>query len=268
MDNITLITAYFKLDKNKYNSDYIDWMSNLLMNLDKNLIIFTSIDTYLLIKKLRENYKTKTFIIITTIEDFYNYKYLDYYKKDHERDHMNMKYPNLRNPSLYMIWNEKLKFVERGMNINPYKTSYFAWIDIGYVRNKIYIDKYLKKGFPNVENLKEDKIYMLNIDYTFTSEDFKDPFNQKFRYIDNKIGGGFIIGSEINLRKMIEEFYNNILITYMNNDYFIGEDQTLYTSLYLKNPEMIKLIRGDNDETTLPYCEMKWFYFLKFLTGV
>lgn len=266
MDDITLITAYFRINKNKYNTDYIEWMSNLLLNLDKNLIIFTSIDTYDLIKKLRENYKTKTFIIITSIEDFYNYKYIDYYKKDYARDHMNVKFPNLRIPELYMIWNEKLKFIEKSMDLNPYKTNYFTWIDIGYVRNKVYIEKYLKKGFPNVERLKEDKIYMLNIDYNFTEEDFKDPYNQKFRYIDNKIGGGFIIGNEKNLRKMIDEFYNVILIDYMKNDYFIGEDQTLYTSLYLKNPEMIKLIRGDNDETTIPYCEMKWFYFLKYLT--
>ncbi len=264
--DITIVTAYFRINKNKYNTDYIDWMSNFLLFLDKNLIVFTGIDTYEIIKKFRENYKSKTFIIVMSFEDFYNYKYLDYFNKDCQRDHMNMRYKDLRNPYLYMIWNEKLKFVERAMNLNPFKTTHFAWCDIGYVRNKIYIDKYLKNGFPNVSKLTEDKVYMLNIDYQFTNEDFKDPYDQKFRYIDNKIGGGFIIGNEKNLRKMIDEFYNTILIDYMKNDYFIGEDQTLYTSLYLKNPSLIKLIRGDNDETTLPFCEMKWFYFLKYLT--
>ena len=47
---------------------------------------------------------------------------------------------------------------------------------------------------------------------------------------------------------------------------FKSKQTHLYTSLYLKNPDMIKLIRGNNDETTIPYCEMKWFYFLKYLT--
>ena len=84
--------------------------------------------------------------------------------------------------------------------------------------------------------------------------------------IDNKIGGGFIIGTSKNLRKMIDEFYNVIIPEYMNRNYFLGEDQTLYTTLYLKRPDLIKLIRGDNDETTIPYCEFKWFYFLSFLT--
>lgn len=264
---LTMVTAYFQIKKNKYNTDYVDWMSNLLLHLDKPLIVFTGIETYDMIKKFRENYKSKTFIIVMSINEFYNYKYIEYFNKDFERDHMNVRYnKDLRNPYLYMIWNEKLKFLEKAIDINPFKSSHFAWCDIGYVRNKLYIDKYLKKGFPNISKMTEDKVYMLNIDYQFTDDDFKNPYDQKFRYIDNKIGGGFIIGNEKNLRKMIDEFYNTILIDYMKNDYFIGEDQTLYTSLYLKNPNLIKLIRGNNDETTLPFCEMKWFYFLKYLT--
>jgi len=39
MDDITLITAFIKIEKNKYNSDYIEWISNLLLNLNNNLII-------------------------------------------------------------------------------------------------------------------------------------------------------------------------------------------------------------------------------------
>ena len=262
MDDITLVTAYFRLNRNKYNTDYFDWMSNLLLNLNKNLIIFTDEFTEPTIKKLRENHKDKTLIIQMNLEEFHSVKYLDYFIKDYIRD----KYKNLRNPNLYMIWNEKLKFLEKSIDINPFKTSYFAWIDIGYVRNPVYINRYLNKGFPNVSKLTEDKVYMLNIDYKFTEDDFKDPYNKKYQMIDNKIGGGFIIGTSKNLRKMIDEFYNVIIPEYMNRNYFLGEDQTLYTTLYLKRPDLIKLIRGDNDETTIPYCEFKWFYFLSFLT--
>jgi hypothetical protein len=262
MNNITFVTAYFKFNQNKYNSNYFDWMSNLLLNLDNNIIIFTDKISKSVIEKLRDNYKDKTIIIEMKLEEFHSIKYLDYFIKDHLRD----KYRHIRNPNLYMIWNEKLKFVEKSIDINPFKTLYFAWIDIGYIRNPIYINRYLKNGFPNLNKLKEDKIYMLNIDYNFTEEDFKDPFNKKYQMIDNKIGGGFIIGNSINLKKMIDEFYNIIIPEYIKRDYFLGEDQTLYTSLYLKRPDLITIIRGDNDDTTIPYCEFKWFYFLKFLT--
>jgi len=260
-DNITIITGMIKIDKNKYNSNYIEWISNLLSNLDNNLIVFTSKEYYEIIKHLRLKFEKKTMIIIVSLENLYMYKYLDYLNKDLKRDHEN-KY---HNTSLYMIWNEKLKFIEKGIKINPFNTSYFAWCDIGYVRNPLYIDMYLK-NFPDIRKMKDDKIYMLNIDYNFTEDDFKDPYNEKYRYISNIIGGGFIIGRDENLRKMIDIYYNEIIPTYINKDLFIGKDQTLYVSLYLLYPSLIKLIKGSNDTHSIPFSELKWFYFLKYLS--
>ena len=259
--DITFITAFIKIKKNKYNSDYLNWISNLLLNLDNNLIIYTSIEYYDIIKELRSKYEDKTIIIIIKLEDFYMYKYIEYLKYDYERDHEK----DYHNTDLYLIWNEKLKFIEKGILLNPFKTSYFAWCDIGYVRNNIYIDKYLK-SFPNLSQLTEDKIYMLNIDYNFTIDDFLDPYNIKYRYISNIIGGGFIIGKENKLIEMINIYYNEIIPNYINKNLFIGKDQTLYVSLYLTYPLLIKLIRGYNDNYTIPYCELKWFYFLKYLS--
>jgi len=260
-EEITIVTAFIKLKKNKYNSDYKEWISNLLLNLNKNIIIFTSIEYYELIKSLREKYEDKTLIIIIKIEEFYMYKYKNYLIKDLERDHEK----NSHNIELYMIWNEKLKFIEKGINLNPFKTKYFAWCDIGYVRNKLYIDLYMK-NFPNIEKIKEDKIYMLNIDYNFNEEDFINSYSNKYRYISNIIGGGFIIGNIENLRKMINIYYNEIIPYYINNNLFIGKDQTLYVTLYLNNSSLIKLIKGNNDNYTIPYSELKWFYFLKYLS--
>ena len=262
MDDITLVTAIIKIEKNKYNSDYVDWISNLLLNVNKNMVIFTTIEYYELLQSLRKNYETKTFIIVITIDEFYMYKnHLDYLKKDHNRDFEK----NIHNVDLYMIWNEKLKLIERTMNINPFKTENFAWCDIGYVRNKLYADLYVK-NFPNMKKITEDKIYMLNIDYNFTEDDYKFPFDNKYRNISNIIGGGFIIGNEKNLRKMIDIYYNEIMPFYIKNDLFIGKDQTLYVSMYLKYPQLFKLIRGENDNTTIQFSELKWFYFLKYLS--
>jgi len=262
MDDITLITGFIKIEKNKYNSDYVKWISNFLLNLNKNVIIFTSIEYYQLIKKLRENYEDKTFIILIKIEDLYMYKnHLEYLKKDYIRDHEK----SYHNIDLYMIWNEKLKLVERGMNINPFKTNNFCWCDIGCVRNEIYIKKYIET-FPNPTKMIEDKIYMINVDYNFSNDDFKYPYDNKYRTISNIIAGTFFIGNEKNMRKMIDLYYNEIMSYYIKNNLFIGKDQTLYVSLYLKYPHLFKLIRGENDNNTIQYSEFKWFYFLKYFS--
>jgi|694.fasta_scaffold00528_44 hypothetical protein len=260
-DNITIVTAFFKINKNKYNHTYDEWINNLLLNLNKNLIIFTCKEYYEIVKNARSKYEDKTLIIVTNIENFYMYKYLDYLKENLNNDHEK----NYHNTDLYMIWNEKFKFVEKGILLNPFNTKYFAWCDIGYVRNPIYINMYMK-NFPNVEKITEDKIYMLNIDYNFTEDDFKNPYNQIYRYISNTIGAGFIIGSADKFKEIIDIYYNKIIPTYIENDYFIGKEQNLYVSLYLNNPSLIKLIKGTNDNYTIPYSEFKWFYFLKYLS--
>lgn len=260
-NNITIVSAMIKIDKNKYNSNYIEWISNLLSNLNKNLILFVSEEYYDIVKQLRSKFQQKTLIIKIELNELYMNKYMNYLKNDLERDHEKA----YHNTSLYMIWNEKLKFLEKAISFNPFNTTYFAWCDIGYVRNSLYIDMYLK-NFPDINKLKEDKVYMLNIDYVFKDEDFKKPYSDKYRYISNTIGGGFIIGRDEKLKEMIEIYYNEIIPIYIENDLFIGKDQNLYVSLYLSYPSLIKLIRGTNDNYTIPYSELKWFYFLKYLS--
>jgi hypothetical protein len=261
MNDITIVTAFFKLEKNKYNSDYIDWISNLLQNLNKNLVVFTCPEYYDIILDLRKDFKDKTYIILSSFEDFLVYKYLNYFKNDLERDHEK----NIHNIYLYMIWNEKLNFIKKTIDINPFNSNYYCWCDIGYLRNKNYISLYMR-NFPNILNLTEDKIYMLNIDYNFTTEDFQNPFNNKFRYLSNTIGGGFIIGKKELIIQIADIYYNQIIPFYINNNLFIGKDQTLYVSLYLLYPNLIKLIRGHNDNFSITNCELKWFYFLKYLS--
>ena len=259
--DITFITAYFKIEKNKYDSDYFEWMKNLLSNLETPLVIYTTNDLYNQMMELRKGYEDITQIICIEFKDFYVYKYLDYFNKDLQRDYEK----NIHNIYLYMIWNEKLNFIKKTIDINPFNSNYYCWCDIGYLRNKNYISLYMR-NFPNILNLTEDKIYMLNIDYNFTTEDFQNPFNNKFRYLSNTIGGGFIIGKKELIIQIADIYYNQIIPFYINNNLFIGKDQTLYVSLYLLYPNLIKLIRGHNDNFSIPNCELKWFYFLKYLS--
>jgi hypothetical protein len=259
--DITFITAYFKINNNKYNSDYMEWMNNLLSNLNAPLVIYTTPDLYKQMIEMRIGYENKTKVIFTDFPDFYVYKYLDYFKKDLERDRE--KY--IHNIFLYMIWNEKLNFIKKTIHLNPFQTSYYAWCDIGYVRNPIYIDKYLKKGFPNLNRLIDDKIHMLQFDYEFTSNDFKNPYYGDWSTVAN-LGGGFIIGKYDKLLEMANIYYQDIMPTYISKNLFIGKDQNLYTSIYLKYPHLFKLIKGINDNYNIPFCELRWFYFLHYLT--
>ncbi len=259
--DITFITAYFKIEKNKYDSDYFEWMKNLLSNLETPLVIYTTNDLYNQMMELRKGYEDITKIICIEFKDFYVYKYLDYFNKDLQRDYEK----NIHNIYLYMIWNEKLSFIKKTIELNPFHTTYYAWCDIGYVRNPSYIHKYLKQGFPNLNKLSQDFIYMLQIDYDFSSNDYINPYENHWDNMDT-LGGGFIIGKYDKLLEMSSLYYDEIMPTYISMNKFIGKDQKLYTSLYLKYPHLFKLIKGRNDNYHIPFCELRWFYFLHYLT--
>ena len=264
MDDITIVSALFSLKKNKYNSMdiYKFWGSNLLCNLNKNFVIFTDEENYDFICSLRTNeLKEKTRIIKTKIEDFYMYNHIEYLKKDLIRDQQQ----HIHNVDLYLIWNEKLNFIKKAIDLNFFNSSYYAWCDIGCVRNSLYPELYLK-NFPNLSNIIEDKIYMTNVDCDFVEYNFKNPYDDKYLYTNGTICGAFFIGRKELLTKMYDIYYNEIMTNFINKDLFIGQDQALYISLYLSYPNLIKLISGENDEYTIQFSQLKWFYFLKYFS--
>ena len=266
MDNdkdITIVSAFFSLKKNKYNSldIYKFWGTNLLPNLNKNLVIFTDEENYEFISTLRNGMMDKTKIIKTKLEDFYMYKYIDYLNKDFERDHEN----SYHNTGLYLIWNEKINFVKKAIELNFFNTSYYAWCDFGCVRNSIYTKIYLK-NFPNISKITEDKIYICKADCDIQPTDFNNPFDEKFRYSSGSFVGSFFVAKKELMLIMYDIFYNQIIPEYIKRDLFIGKDQTLYISLYLLYPKLFKIITGENDEYTIPNSQLKWFYFLKYFS--
>ena len=263
MSDITIVSAFFNLKKNKYNNldIYKFWGSNLIPNLNHNLVIFTDEDNYDFITTLRFGMLNKTRIIKMKLEDFYMYRYLDYLEKDFQRDHE----CSYHNTGLYLIWNEKLNFVKKAIDLNFFNTSYYAWCDFGCVRNSIYPKIYLK-NFPNLSKLTDDKIYMCKVDCDFKPDDFNNPYNEKFRYASGSIAGSFFIAKKELILTMNDIFYNQIIPEYIKRDLFIGKDQTLYISLYLQYPHLFNLIVGENDEYTIPNSQLKWFYFLKYFS--
>lgn len=264
-DDITIVTAFFTFKKNKYNSNdiYKIWGKNLLSYVNKNFVIFTDEENYDFIYSLRNNelLKNKTKIIKINIQDFYMYKYIEYLKNDFERDHEN----SFQNIDLYLIWNEKISFVKKAIDYNFFNSNYYAWCDFGCVRNNLYPYIYLT-NFPNISKISKNKIYMIKTKCDFNDDDYKNPYNNRFRYLSGSISGSFFIGNKNLLLKMYDLYYNEILINYIKNNLFIGKDQILYISLYLSYPELFEIINGENDDFTIQYSQLEWFYFLKYFS--
>jgi hypothetical protein len=249
----TIVTAFYNFEKKKHSlGNYIYWINNFLPNVDSNMVIFTDENCKEFLLNARKNHINKTKIVICPITDFYTYKYLEHWNRDLNRDHE--KYHSIE---LYMIWNEKSMFIKKAIDMNPFESEYYCWSDIGMIRHPSYIP-YIK-NYPNGRNdIKDDKIYLLNVAYKFNENDFKfiEMASERYRHISSCIGGGVIFGHKIVCVKWVNKYYE-MLDEFVKNDYFAGKDQSLMACVYVKNVDMIELIKP----IPTPFND-DWFYLV------
>ena len=258
----TIVTAYYNIKSKFPSGKYLSWMENFL-RIPCHLVVFTDENSYNIIKNFRKRYnlEEKTYIILKKIEEFHNYQYIDYYRYSHSIDREN----GYHSPELYMIWNEKSYFVKEALSINPFHSEWFFWTDIGCVRNYDMLSKIF--SYPNdnkINNLDKEKMNLICI------ENFRDnDFSLDERGVPNifknregrscsdivRVQGGFF-GGHINCWERWIEKFEDILKVFMESKTFIGKDQYLMASVYIKNKDQVNLLYANKDHGD------PWFYFL------
>ena len=129
-------SSCFYIIRSKFEPNiYIEWMNNFLSIVNNfNLVIYTDENSSRYIPHIaRENPKIK--IIIKPLEEFYNYKYKDYWIENHTNNIL------LNDKScweLNMLWSEKIWFVNECIERKYFETEFYGWCDIGYFRNRPY----------------------------------------------------------------------------------------------------------------------------------
>lgn len=254
----TVVTAYYEFDKKKHSSDnYYKWMQNFL-KIKCYMIIYTG-DEYSADKifHLRNDLKNMTRIVVLPFEELYCSQFMDYWKRDYNRDH-----ERYHDPSLYIIWNEKTAFIKRAYELNPFNTEYYCWADIGMVRDENML-QYIS-SFPSTKMLNicdKEKIYLLNL-YSYTKDEennVKDAC-ELFRY-KNNTGAGVIMCHKDMINKWYDTYYN-MLARFMDLDLFAGKDQSIINCICLIHKTMIKLIRPYNSPFDV------WFYMLFYFSDI
>lgn len=249
----TVVTAYYTIPSKMPNEKYLIWIK-YFSELPCNMIIYTDSTNYEYITECRKKYADKTVIIQKRIEDFYVYKYLEYFKWckqiDCEKKH---------SVQLYMLWNEKTFMTYEASITNPFNSTYFLWTDMGCIRDPRVLKQVVK--YPNEEKVK--KLVPINKFVLSTMAIFKNSdYNiDQFKYAGYKllkdfIQGGFMIGS-IEMWRSWKILYEDELKFFINNKWFIGKDQYVMTSAYIRDYQ-----RGKNDIIKLRDAKQRWISFL------
>ena len=258
MYKTTIVTAYFNLPKSKANHDtYTEWMQNMLI-INNPMIIFCDPSSEEQLQNFRKEYLHITKIIPLEFKEFYSYKYFqnfvnDYNTKDHERYH---------NPYLYLIWNEKTNFLKNAVELNPFTSEYFLWVDIGCFRkpNTQYIN------WPNttkINTLDKNKILLLGVNpflqHEYNCTELKNLTD--FKYIGGRIGGTIFGGTSATILKW-HELYYEMLEYFIKIDRFIGKDQNIMNSIAVINKDFVQIINPDYFEN-----DNRWFALQEYLNS-
>lgn len=219
--DITVVSAYFPINSKNSVKEYLDWV-NVWKDIPCNLVFFTTLELVPYIENLRKEYINKTKIIHMAFTEFEAFKrygtdfWITQKLKDHEQYHT---------PELYVLWYEKKEFVKKAIALDPFKTTKFLWCDAGICRNKDWIP--VLKNFPRSDKVPEDTFLVLRI------TDFEN--HDDYQY-SNCVGGGILAGS----KKVWESYYNkydSMIQNYLENNKFIGKDQSIIASMIKKEPE-------------------------------
>jgi hypothetical protein len=251
----TIVTGYFQLEKSKASHGiYLTWMKNMLA-MNNPMIIFCDEKNIDIIRALRKENMSKTKIIKTNWDEFYSYRYINFFIQHQQLD---TEVNRGHNAYLYMVWAEKSNFLKRAIEMNPFSTEYFLWVDIGCFRkpNTQYLH------WPNPKRIQEiphNKVLLLSV-YPFTEEELsvsKIHDLPSFQFI-NRIGAPIFGGGKDILLTWHKKYYE-MLENFIHMDRFIGKDQSIMNSVYLLNQDICELV------TWKQPCNDIWFYLQEFL---
>ena len=234
--NITIVTGFFSMPSKFSDETYHKWIKNFLC-LRENMIIFTDKENITFINNHR-NIST-SHVILTTIENFSTYKFLDYWKYCNTIDIEK----HSHSPYLYMIWNEKSYFIEKAIELNKFNSEYFFWMDMGCIRD-VNMLKCIKKFSSN--GIPDDKIVLSRISDNYLSNQLNENkisvslqnVGDRSCSVINYIQGGFF-GGHKNIMKKWTQLYTDELDLFMHTKTFGGKDQYIMNNMSLKYKEYI-----------------------------
>ncbi|CAF1122195.1 unnamed protein product [Adineta steineri] len=251
----TVVIVYFPLNKSKHSkTQYQSWLQNLLGFCQSPIIIYTSIEYQPILQHLRRNNSLRTHFIVE-----YNSPlemppikklvpiFEQQYPSDPERAYHSVE--------LYAVWCAKPFILNRSVELNPFQTKYFLYIDAGAFRSSNY--RFQSWPYePSIHSILANNRLLLGM---------ISPLPRQFcplSYTINKglirrdlIQAGLMGGTADAIHWWTSVFYETIDISVSKN-FFIGKEQNLMNAIALTYPHQINMMLSFRTS-----CGNIWFAF-------
>ena len=243
--NTTIVTMFYNIREKEQNlsnstlnhkvSRYIQFAKEFIFKLPYNLIIFTDDEEISkIVTEERGENLNKTHIFKKPFEDTYYFKHLEKLKELQTKFVIINGQLEHETPMYIILNNNKFDFMESAIELNPFNSSHFVWMDFGInhvAKNTELIHEWITKV--------PDKIKQLCINpYTENNSP-----KEHFQCIYHNMAGGLFSGSSQNLLKYCDLFKQKTEDIYNDNWYQI--DEAVMTMVQRENPSLFDLYYGD-----------------------
>lgn len=251
---ITLVTAFFPLSSSKHSVEsYTEWLHSFFSRIETPVVVYTTPAYANVILAARGTLPIYLSVEYSTPFDTAPLRGLEaqYYGKQHdidrERDH--------HNGGLYAVWNAKAALVNRSIELNPFSSDYFFWVDAGCFREVNHPFRHwpdvakVEQIFQGRQDMPLVQVIQPLPASVYTDWKLSDgPLD--YDYIAAAIFGGHRTG----MQRFVERFYE-LHNRYLAEGKFVGKDQTVYNALITQDRQRVLVAAAYTQ-----YCGNVWFH--------
>jgi len=213
--------------------------AKLLFNKHFPMVIFTEERYKQRILDLRpEGFIDKTVIIIKEFEDLYLFDKYEKFLENHNQNPIR-NLDNEKFTALYkFIINQKVEFVRETIEINPFSSDKFAWMDM---RLHCVYDMSVEETTDIFNKIPKDRILITQCSYTHPGEIGER--HAFYEWTRGKVAAGVFIGYKEPVLKFCELCREELLSSISEN--LAPTDEMIYSTVIARNNDLVEPHIGD-----------------------
>ena len=244
--NSTIATAFFELPNSKHGIDeYLEWAKNSLCLTDA-MVIFTNVPEKL--APLREHAKDRTVIVPMQVEELEigNDIHITDEQWEHQLEIVSGFYQGKNfDFNLFKIWAGKSWLVNQALELNPFSSDVYHWMDIGHFRKEPWFCGETVVRHPEIVPEDRMMLFMGRDIRIQENREVPDAIVVKDEFASTYIPGGWIAGRANVWPEFLQRFEETISI-YLLLGISLTEDQALLETTCIRNEGLCALVRRDN----------------------
>lgn len=248
--SVTVVTCYYKVPSKHSHDLYHEWIKMFFKSVSGNLVVYTSQDLVEYLKKMSGHKKNIVIVPKELSQLFICKKYPNIWNHQYDIDPEK----HVRTKECYMIWNSKISLLKDAAEANFFNNDKFVWTDIGSFRDSNVLSRVSR--YPLYEHISSDKIDIAIVN-PFNKKDY---FNKRHFFNEIHLSGAVFGGGIKAILKFHDLFYE-CFDEYIQNDWFIGCDQQLYSTLCMFNPDLFNLVIPKRNGFNPWFC--LWYEYSK-----